>query len=133
MPEASTMFQARPADATRVVFTCTGGLSWEHRDTLPDEIERHMAQNPEFTGVVLDLSAVSFVNSAGLGALFQLVARLRARQRRLVFASVPPLVARMFFAVGMDRLAGIAGDVPAALGQLAAPPSPCRSQDSPPS
>jgi anti-anti-sigma factor len=121
MPETSTKFAMRAADAAHAVLTCTGGLSWEDREVLADEVGRFLDQNPATTGLVVDLGAVTFVNSAGLGALFQLVGRLRARQGRLAFANSSPLVARMFTAVGMDRIADIGADVPAALKRLAEP------------
>lgn len=121
MPQTSTKFDIRAVDNARAVLTCTGGLSWEEREVLAAEVGRYLEQHPAVAGLVLDLGAVPFVNSAGLGALFQLVGLLRARQGRLVFANTPPVVARMFTAVGMDRLADMGSDVPAALELLAEP------------
>lgn len=119
MPSTSTKFQLREAGPTCVVLTCATGLSWEYRDVLAEAVERYLRPRPAVTGVVLDMTAVPFVNSAGLGALFQLMGRLRSHERRLVFANVTPLVARMFDAVGLQRLASMARDVPAALAELA--------------
>lgn len=111
-----------------VVLACTGGLSWEDRNLLAEEVTRYLGARPGARAVVLNMAGISFVNSAGLGALFQLCARLRQHEARLLLAHVPPVVLRMFYAVGLDRLAGIATDVADAVRLAeAAPPACCAS------
>ena len=119
MPGTGTKFELRQIGTDRLLLTCAGGLSWEDRDVLANEVEHQFEAHPALTGLVLDLAAVQFVNSAGLGALFQLIRRVRERRGRLVFANVPPTLLRMFNAVGIDRMAGIGVDVKAALALLA--------------
>jgi anti-anti-sigma factor len=119
MHRTGTKFELREINPTCLLLTCAGGLSWEDRDVLANEVEHYLQPRPALTGVVLDLAAVQFVNSAGLGALFQLIRRVRERHGRLVFANVPPTLLRMFAAVGIDRMAGIGTDVKAALALLA--------------
>ena len=121
MPDTSANIELREIGSAGLLLNCTGGLSWEERTRLAQAVEGFLATRPGVTAVVCDLAAVTFVNSAGLGALCQLVGRLRARGARLVFTRVPPPIARMFTTVGMDRLAETARDVPAALAALGLP------------
>lgn len=102
-----------------LVLTCDGKLSWEDRESLVGYVEQRL-KGVAGGQVILDFAAVEFVNSAGLGALFQLIQSLQERDGRLWFASVPPSLARLFRMVGLDRLALISDDVPAALRLLAA-------------
>lgn len=113
--------QVRAAEPNVLVIACAGGLSWEDRGVLAQDVERQLGPYPAGTDVVLDLGALEFVNSAGLGALFQVVGSVRTRGGRLVFADVPPSIARMFTAVGLDRLAEVTRDVAAAVSLLSAP------------
>jgi len=59
------------------------------------------------------------VNSAGLGALFQVAQRIRSRGGQLAFANVPPAIQRLLATVGMSRLAVFGRDVTEALTLLA--------------
>lgn len=113
-------FQMRDAGASCLVVGVAGGLSWEDREVLANEVERYMQPRTGLCDVVVDMAAVEFVNSAGLGALFQLYRRVRERRGRLLFANVPALVGRVFNAVGLDRLAGVAPDLRSALAQVGA-------------
>ncbi len=114
-------FELREAGPGLLVLKCRGGLSWEDRDLLAGSVEQHLSGRQGLRGLVLEMSGVEFVNSAGLGALFQLVQRLRSRGGRLAFANTPAPIRRLFTAVGMDRLALLGEDVGALLAQLAAP------------
>jgi anti-anti-sigma factor len=123
MQEGAATFLMREASPTALVLTCQGGLSWEERDVLAHQVNEYLQQRPSVIGLVADMADVDFVNSAGLGALFQLNRRLRDRGGRIVFANVPPQLLRVFRAVGLDRLAGVEGSVEAALQLLTEPTS----------
>ncbi len=112
------------AGANCLVLSFEGGLSWEDRDVLANEVERWIQPRPAVRDIVLDMSAVQYVNSAGLGALFQLYRRVHQRGGRLLFANVPALVARVFDAVGLDRLAELTPDLRGALERVGAPVVP---------
>lgn len=100
------------------VMRCNGGLSWEDRDTLAASVEDHTADVSEFRALIVDFSRTEYVNSAGLGALFQLVRRLRPREARLAFASVPPTLCRLFQTVGLDRVTEFFETTESALASL---------------
>jgi anti-anti-sigma factor len=111
-------FDLREATPGFVVLMCRGGLSWEDRELLAASVEEYLVGRNPLRGLVLDLAAVDFVNSAGLGALFQLVQRLKTGGGQLAFASVPPAIDRLLTTVGMHRLAHFCQDVPEALKLL---------------
>jgi len=75
MQDSLTKFQIREVDSTSLVLTCHGGLSWEDRELLAGEVQRYLEPRSSITGLVLDMAKVEFVNSAGLGALFQVTRR----------------------------------------------------------
>ncbi len=122
-----------------LVLTCNGGLSWDDRELLAANVEQYLGAQRQITGAVMDMAAVEFVNSAGLGALFQLVDRLRLRGGRVIFARVPPTLVRLFRTVGLERITGLADDVGAALEMLTQPhpapvevPADCEPRVTPP-
>jgi anti-anti-sigma factor len=126
-------FDLRDASPGFAVLTCRGGLSWEDRELLAASVEQYLVGREHLRGLVLDMSAVDFVNSAGLGALFQLVQRLRSCGAHLAFASVPPAINRLLTTVGMQRLAKFGRDVSEALKLIAQPPEqPEATADEPP-
>ncbi|MGD8452445.1 MAG: STAS domain-containing protein [Phycisphaerae bacterium] len=112
-------FDLHEASPGFVVLTCNGGLSWEDRELLSASVEQYLVGRESIRGLALDMSQVEFVNSAGLGALFQLVQRLRSRGGRLAYAAVPATIRRLLSTVGMERLALFAENIPEALQLLA--------------
>ncbi len=52
--------------------------------------------------VVLDLSAVTFVDSSGMHVILRAAARLRARGRRLVLLNDSRVIQRLFELAGVD-------------------------------
>ena len=118
MSATHAKFELRDLGSAGLVLRCQGGLSWEDRDLLAAQIEQHIQYRPGLTGVVFDLAGLEFINSAGLGALFQVNRRLRDHGARLAFASVPPMIVRMFRAVGLSRLCGMAETVEQAAAWL---------------
>ena len=126
-------FELHEANPGFVVLTCHGGMSWEDRELLAATVEQYLTGRGVLRGLALDMGNVEFVNSAGLGALFQLVQRLRSRGAELAFANVPPTIQRLLNTVGMERLTRFAKDVPAALQLLAElPAAPPASAPAPP-
>lgn len=120
MQSMSAKFALREIGPGCLLLTCQGGLSWEDREVLAAGIERFLHGGNPIRGLIADMAGVNFVNSAGLGALFQLVQRMRSRSARLVFVNVPPQIERLFATVGLTRLADIAPDVDTAWQTLPA-------------
>ncbi|MBK8914359.1 MAG: STAS domain-containing protein [Phycisphaerales bacterium] len=103
-----------------LLMRCSGGLSWEDRTLLAERMSAAAAGRTPAPDVILDLFAVEFVNSAGIGALFQLAQRVRSGGGKLLLAAVPPVFLRMFRMAGLDRLASLDDSVAAAAERLGA-------------
>lgn len=65
--------------------------------------------------VVIDMSAVSFIDSAGVGALVGGVRRIRDRGGDVAVACPKPGLRRLLHTIGVDRLVNISEDVKQAL------------------
>ncbi|MGE0479456.1 MAG: STAS domain-containing protein [Phycisphaerae bacterium] len=124
MQDALMKFEIQEIRPGCVVLRCSGGLSWEDRAHLAERVDRHFAPLAVVAGAVLDLSAVEFVNSAGVGALFQLAQRLRVKGGRLLLAHAPPRLVRLFRLAGLNRVAPLCDDVATALAELDANSAP---------
>jgi anti-sigma B factor antagonist len=76
---------------------------------------RSMVTNQSFS-LVVDLSGIAYVDSAGINLLFALAEELRGRQQRLavVVADGSP-IARMIALTGLDRVVSMHATLPAAL------------------
>lgn len=87
------------SEGTRWV-TLTGEFDLATAPTLNDEFDR-VAAGPTHE-VVLDLSALTFIDCAGLRAVFNFSDRSRARGWRLRIVRPPPELARIFDLVAAD-------------------------------
>jgi anti-anti-sigma factor len=126
-------FEVQDAGADCLVLTCRGEISWEDREGLVTSVEQHLHEAKGTPRVIMDLRDVRYINSAGLGALFQLVQRLRGRGGSLGLAQASTSVQRLFHTVGLDRLATIAPDIATALSLLSESPPPApETPDTPP-
>lgn len=118
MQDTSAKLEITELQSNRLLLRCSGGLSWEDRALLADQVERRLAGRTPCGGVVLDFSQVEFVNSAGIGAIFQLANRLRKYEGPLALAAVRPIFLRMFRLAGLERLALLEDSVESALRRL---------------
>ena len=76
------------------------------------------------TGLVVDLSKVTFLDSTGIGVLVDALRRLKTRQGRLVLVCPTERILRPFEITGLTNYLGIVGTREEALGALATPLSP---------
>ena len=130
-------FEVQEAGPDCLLLTCRGEISWEDREGLVSSVEQHLLAHRAAPRVVMDLHEVRYINSAGLGALFQLVQRLRGCGGNLAIAQASTAVQRLFHTVGLDRLAPLAPDIATALSLLAeltapAPPDAPDALETPP-
>lgn len=118
MPAAQSKFELSEFSPGVLLLRCTGGLSWEDRNLLAECVEKRLATDGRCFGVVIDLADVEFINSAGLGALFQLAQRLRSQRRRLVLARPQTAFSRLFQISGLSGLALISATIEEAAARL---------------
>jgi len=68
--------------------------------------------------VVLELSGVTFVSSAGLGELVRITAQANSQSARVLLASLSPFVAGVLETTKLSRFFEIAADVDSAVRKL---------------
>ncbi len=118
MPEAVPKFELREASPSCAILKCQGDLSWDDRDLLVDAVEQFLGTHGTARSVAIDLTSVQFINSAGIGALFQVLRKVRDREGRVALANLTPLMERIFEAVGLNRLTTVTDTVDEAVRQL---------------
>ncbi|KMS66904.1 hypothetical protein ACH49_29035 [Streptomyces leeuwenhoekii] len=101
---------------TSLIVQISGDMDYQtapvFRDRLLDEIARGQQR------VVLDLSAVSFCDSAGLNVLLWAWRRAEGAGAVLVLACVSPKVQRMLTMTGVDTVLRVFGTVAEAEDEL---------------
>lgn len=127
MTTATAKFAIQQISPGRLLITCNGGLSWEDRDVLAAGVEQHLPPARPVSGVVMDMAAVEYVNSAGLGALFQLLNVVKHRGGKVAFANVAPRLLSLFRTVGLDRSSEVCDTVEQAVGGFSANPAAGRT------
>lgn len=91
-----------PQDNGRHVIAVTGEIDLY---TAPD-LKQLLTQVIEggATGVVIDLSGTTFLDSTGLGVLIGALKRLRSRDGALAVVNVDDSIARTFEITGLDQI-----------------------------
>ena len=87
--------------------SCTLVLSGEaDMSAAPDIIELGVASldSPGTVTLVIDVAAVTFIDSTVIGAFVQLLNFAHAGGKRVVLANVPPRVQRVLDLTGLDRV-----------------------------
>ncbi|HEV2368289.1 MAG TPA: STAS domain-containing protein [Acidimicrobiales bacterium] len=97
-------------------FTVSG-----FRETLAE-----LASRPR---VVIDLSGVSFMDSAGLGALIGGIRRIRENGGEVAVACNRPTLIRLLRTTGFDRIVAVVDTVAEALAALDAPTASEQASD----
>jgi anti-sigma B factor antagonist len=90
----------------RLVAAFSGEIGWDARDELVPAITEAVDGKIGSDGVpkiIIDLENVDFVNSAGIGALFQLIKDFEPRKGKIVMANLPLAIVQLFNTVGLNR------------------------------
>ena len=95
---------------TQIKGHATVAVTGDFDAALAGEFRLVVSRLSEATNVVIDLTAVSFMDSSGLGALMAILRTLIGQdaQVRLVCAEGP--VRRLLHVTGVDRLASVFAD-----------------------
>ncbi len=94
------------------IVSVTGMLTNDSAQHFDETVSREIHHNSD---VVVDLSGLTLISSAGLRSLLQLAKSIQDRKRRLVLASVQPQVETVLKMTGLDRVFRIGKDVDAGL------------------
>lgn len=81
------------------------------------ELRRTLGSVPSGAALLVDLSEVTFVDSAGLGALIGGIRRMRESSGSTVLCAPRHSVDRLLRMAGVDRIAAIAPSVEAAMSR----------------
>ncbi|MFP4052886.1 MAG: STAS domain-containing protein [Phycisphaerae bacterium] len=100
-------FQVQSDDEGRITLYCPEKMEWRAREDFAEQVRQQTADR-EVSGVVLDLGNVTFVNSAGIGAIFTLHQYAQERQAPMVVARPRPAVLRLLKTVNLPELIPIA-------------------------
>jgi anti-anti-sigma factor len=76
-------------------------LDAEGAEAFRAQVEAHLVRNPK---VILDLGAITFADSTGLGAILVCLHRASAIGGQVRICSLRPLVQEMFHVLRLDRL-----------------------------
>jgi anti-sigma B factor antagonist len=76
----------------------------------------------EHTRVVIDLSSVPFMDSAGLGALIGGIRRAREHGGEVAVACSRPTLTKLLHTTGFDRIVPVTETLDEAIAAVAAPP-----------
>jgi anti-sigma B factor antagonist len=109
-------------DANRQVIAVRGEIDLftapELKSALTDAIEAGRS------GIVVDLSETTFLDSTALGVLIGTVKRLRTREGRLTIANTDENIAKTFEITGLDHIFTIRGTRDEAIAALDAEEAP---------
>jgi len=106
-------------DGDIAILTLRGELTTDGETVLRQAAKPLTDQGP--ARMVLDLSGVSLITSAGLGRLVDLAARVNHQNGRLVLASVSPFVADVLASTRLDRFFEVCEDLDAAMSRVTRP------------
>ncbi len=95
---------AEPDPLTAVVTVTGDSLDINHAQAFRDQIAPAIDSH---RNVLIDLSALRFVDSAGLGALLSALRRTKAKQGELRLYGLTPPVTALFHLVRMHRVFAI--------------------------
>lgn len=93
-------------DAGRSVLSLSGELDLATVPTLREAALGELDE-PESSGIVLDLEHLTFVDSTGLGCFIELRNHARALGKSLVLDAVPPAARRTLAIAGLAGLFGV--------------------------
>ena len=114
--DQKSSFAARSAPGLQpgqVVVSVTGDIDLNSETRLREALTQLESGPPR--RVIVDLSGVEFMASAGIHVLLDVGAALRSEGGLLIIACARPVVARVLTLTGADQLVPVAGTVADAL------------------
>lgn len=87
-----------------VVLRLQGEIDIASEDAWRERGERALADQPNLSELIVDMSEVTFLDSRGLALLVHLYRLLSERDGRLIVAAVPRRVGKALRLAGLDQL-----------------------------
>ena len=105
MPESPTVFDVREvSDGTRVI-DIKGDITAQSEDVLMDAFGRASTQG--VSAIVLDFSALDYMNSGGIGLLVMLLVRAQRQHQRVLAFGLSEHYRQIFDLTRLDEAMGI--------------------------
>jgi anti-sigma B factor antagonist len=101
VPNEST-FAVDDRDPVAPMVSLTGEIDIANTPALTAQLRQLTA--PPATGLIVDLTSVSFIDSSGLSALVASWRRLEERGAQLVVVASSPLIVRLLNVTGLNQL-----------------------------
>ncbi len=98
--------------------TCVVAVAGEADLYNAPTLEEHL-RAADATGIVVDLTEATFIDSTTIGVLVEVERKLRSREARMALVVTEPNVARVFAITALDRIFAIHSSRAQALAQLA--------------
>lgn len=86
-----------------IVVYCEGDIDIDAGDTFEEELEPALAKAAV---VILNLEAVQFVDSSGIGLLIKLVQNVQEQERQVWIEKTQPEVMEVFELLQLDEILG---------------------------
>lgn len=93
----------KPDGEARFILACPRQMEWNARVDLVQAVRDGVA-GQDFRGIILDLEKVSYVNSAGLGAIFSLRKHVLEAGASIVIARANATILRLLKTVNLSAL-----------------------------
>ena len=107
-----------------LILGLKGRLDQDNCDTFRDELTPHLdAAARDHLAIVLDLSQLEYVSSAGLRCFMLAVKQAKTYNGRIVVAALQPMVAEIFQISRFDMLLEVFTTVAKAVAAVASSPS----------
>jgi anti-sigma B factor antagonist len=105
MPEAATTFDVREVTARARVIDIEGDITAQSEDTLMDAYGR--AGGEGVTAIVLNFTALDYMNSGGIGLLVTLLVRAQRQRQRVLAYGLSDHYRQIFELTRLDEAVGI--------------------------
>ena len=89
----------------------SGHLGWGADEMIKSRIVRHDGVAGTSESIVIDMSDVTFIDSAGISSLLTLRRELIERGGKLVLCQVPPRIQQVFDVVAINRVIPVVDNI----------------------
>ena len=113
MPEAATTFDVRQISKATGVIDIKGDITAHSEDVLMDAYSR--ASGEGVKAIVLNFSALEYMNSGGIGLLVTLLVRAQRQQQQVLAYGLSDHYRQIFELTRLDEAVGIHNTEPDAL------------------
>jgi anti-sigma B factor antagonist len=116
MPEAATTFEVREAFEGARIIAIKGDITAASEDVLMDAYGR--ADEPGVRAIVLDFTALDYMNSGGIGLLVTLLVRAQRQRQRVLAFGLSDHYRQIFELTRLDEAVGIHDSEDEALAEV---------------